>query len=76
MKYVTKRILKTAALCFGLYFGVLGLTRMEGDEVSSFFFGRILMVLVYLGTILILLGLARDIMRDRQGGNKQEQTEQ
>ena len=65
-KYVTKKTAKGAAISFGLYFVVLGLTLLEREEASSFFFGRILLVLIYIGLILILLALARDILRERE----------
>lgn len=65
-KYITKRAVKSAALSFGLYFLVLGLTLLEGDESSDLFFGRILVVVLYIGPILILLAFAKDIIQERE----------
>jgi hypothetical protein len=74
-KYVSKKTAKGAAFSFGLYFVVLGLTLLEREEFSGLFFGRILLVLIYTGPILILLAVAKDILRERRRGKNDDQGE-
>jgi hypothetical protein len=72
LKYVSKKTVKVAAISFGLYFVVLGLTLLEREELSRFFFGRILLVLIYIGPILILVGVAKDILRERERSKNED----
>lgn len=65
-KYVTSQNVKATAFSLILYLVVLGLTLLEREELTDLFYGKILLVLIYIGPILILFSFVKDVIRERE----------
>jgi hypothetical protein len=65
-KYLTSTTVKSVAISFALYIVVVVLTLFESEAFWELFFGKILLVLIYVGPFLILAAAVLDIIRERQ----------